>query len=253
MRQAVSRSAKKKLRSRFLFLIILFLAVMQLTFLAVFFARSDKRKIELPAEEVVAIRVHQAGDYRDFSLTIEESGPGYSLKYSGLVKDGMMYGTLESFDLQVFSYYDMYYVRGGDVFNEWQTVEKAELQALAAFVRNPLPLLSRLLAEEYFSVESGPDRLIEGVPCQAFLLDVSPSASLLGSLFSVLQEDDVLLEQMRVYIWFGTEDNFLYKMALLFDIVTTKEKVQVTRVYSMNRQQAYLPDDLPLGNKTLEI
>jgi hypothetical protein len=95
--------------------------------------------------------------------------------------------------------------------------------------------------------------VIEGALCRAFLLDVAPSESLLLTLFSAVQEEEISLEKLRVYLWFDKNDEFLYKMALLLDIARLEEKVQVSRVYTMSKEKNRLPDDLPLINRLVEI
>ena len=252
MRQAVLYKAKKKRRSPSPFAKSLFSVVLLAVCLTFLFAGPVKKNPPLTDHDAVTAQATLAADFHAYSLTIEESGPGYSLSYSGQVENGRLYGTLETFNLQVFAYDDRYYVRGGDMYEEWQTVEKAELQALAAFVRNPVSLLGMILAED-FIVEKGPERVIEGELCRAFLLDVAPSESLLLTLFSTVQEEEISLEKLGVYLWFGKDDEFLYKMALLLDISRLDEKVQVSRIYTMSKEMNRLPDDLPLINKIVEI
>ncbi len=251
MRQAVVRRDKLKLRHRYKFMAFLFVAVVLVFCVSLFF--TGKKPAQPADEEVMTALAGVAGRYHEFALTIEESGPGYSLRYEGQVKGDLLYGTFETFNLQVYAQGKNYYVRGGEVFAEWLTVEKAEMQALVSFVRNPLDLLALLLASEEFTAEKGPDRLIDGVQCTSYLLDISPSAALLPDLFSAFQEEEADLEELHIYMWFGAEDNFLYKMAFTLNIYSPADKVTLSRVYTMHRAQADLPDDLPPPNRAIEI
>jgi hypothetical protein len=253
MRQAVIYSSRKKQRYISRFIKLLFSAVLLAVSLIFLFTGPVKKNVPLTDYDAVTVHARAAADFTAFSLTIEESGPGYSLRYTGQVENGRLYGSLETYNLQVFAYGSRYYVRGGDVYEEWQTVETAELQALASFVRNPVSLLHMMISGAEFTVERGPERVIEGALCRAFLLDVAPSESLLLTLFSAVQEEEISLEKLRVYLWFDKNDEFLYKMALLLDIARLEEKVQVSRVYTMSKEKNRLPDDLPLINRLVEI
>jgi len=222
-----------------------------LTFCLILIFSAVKKPAALPSiADIVALQHSEASAQLAYTVEIEESGPGYSLSFSGQVHEGQLYGNLEKYNLQIFATDDSYYVRGAEMFKQWQPLEKAELEGLSAFVREPLALLGLLLQSGISHEEKGPDREINGVPCHAYLLEIAPAYTQDLSLISA--SEDMSVERMRVYLWFGENDNFLYQMALVFDIGQGNEKGQISRIYSMSLQEIEMPPDLP-QDEELEI
>ncbi len=210
------------------------------------------RKAQPTAEEAVAVLASRALNYRDYTLVIEESGPGYSLRFTGQVSENRLYGRLEQFDLEIYARDGRYHVRGSEVFKEWQPADKAGLKTLDAIVRNPLDILSQIAGSAGIKAETGPDLTIGGVICLAYLVEVPVDIPVLPSLLTVSGEQAVP-ERFRAYLWFGSADHFLYRMALLFDFSGTDGRAQITRVYTLGTATEPLPRDLPQASGALEV
>jgi hypothetical protein len=204
------------------------------------------------AAEAVAALAATAGNIRDYSLEIEESGPGYSLRFQGQVRDGRLYGRLEQFELEVYAQFGRYHVRGGEVFQGWQAADTAGLKALDAIIRDPLEIMLQITAHDGITVETGPKRQVGGVNCLAYLLEVPLDIPLLPALLTVAEEQ-AAPERFRAYLWFGSEDGFMYRMVLLFDFSGEKGRAQVIRTYNLGTETIPLPPDLPPPAGVLEV
>jgi len=212
--------------------------------------RAEKPSPGPTLEEAVMASVAAAAKHTAYALEIEESGPGYSLLFTGQAEGNKIYGEVRDFNLQVFAVGQKYFVRGGKLIVQWQEVREAGLESLTVFVRNPQELLGLLLNGKNMVAEEGPRRDVAGVPCKTYFLEIMPGDLQTLSLFS----GDATLEKLHAYLWFGEDDGFLYKMALLMDIVVDGEKGQVNRVFTLNPRQQKMPEDLPqTDQRTLEV
>lgn len=245
MRQAVTTSTKKNLVMPFL--LIIFTGVMLVAGISL--PATETEPIPTLAEEIAA-KVFGIGDFSEYSLQIEESGPGYQLEFSGLVRGREIFGTLTSYELEVYAIQGRYYVRGGELFEDWQEVNGVELDGLPEFVQSPQSFIKMLMMDESLIVDDNATRTMDGKTCQVYFLHLpSPNVEMLTGLSS--GADPV---QASAYLWFGEDDGFLYKMTLKLDIDTGGQITQIHRVYTMKPQKTELPADLPEhGNRSLEI
>lgn len=193
-------------------------------------------------ETVVAL-AGLARDYNQYSVVIEESGPGYNLQFSGHVTGSVIYGQLDQYDIEVFVRQGQYFVRDGDLFKQWQDADEAEMGGISDFVRDPQELLDVLLSGQEIDAGEGPDRIVGGVPCRTYSLEADlPAEGIFQELRIGAQRG---AGKMQVHLWFGEEDNFLYRMALLLNFTEEDGIVHVSRVYTMSPCAVQLPDGLP--------
>jgi hypothetical protein len=236
MRQAVTATTKKNWVMPFL--LFIFIGVVLAAGILLPVTESEP----LPTlAEVFAAKVSGTGDFSEYSLEIEESGPGYQLQFSGLVSGREIYGTLTSYGLEVFARQGKYYVRGGDLFEDWQEVNSVELDGLPEFVQNPQIFIRMLRIDENLIVDEGATRTMEGKICQTYFLHLPDSdVEMFTGLSPGLDGG-----QASAYLWFGEDDGFLYKLTLQLDIATGDQITRIHRIYTMNPQQSELPADLP--------
>lgn len=236
MRQAIATTTKKNWVTPFFLLLLvgaMFLAGLSL----------PVAETEAPPTlaDVIAAKVSGTGDFSEYSLNIEESGPGYHLQFSGLVRAREIYGTLSSYDLEVYARQGRYYVRGGELFEDWQEVNGVELDGLPEFVQNPQIFIRMLMIDENLIVDEGTTRTMEGKTCQTYFLHLpSSEVGMLTGLPSGLDRG-----QVSAYLWFGEDDGFLYKVTLQLHIATGDQTTQIHRIYTMKPQSSELPTDLP--------
>jgi len=210
------------------------------------------RQAPLTAAQSVVALARAAQSFRDYSLKIEESGTGYLFYFQGQVTDGRLYGRLDKLDLEIYAKDGRYYVRGGEVFQDWQSADQAGLQALDAIIREPLCMLAQIVESDGITVESGPERMTVETICLAYLLEVPINIPILSSLLTV-SEQQAVLERFRVYLWFGSEDGFLYRMALFFDLSGPEGRGQIVRIYTLGTETSPLPYDLPPAAGVREV
>ncbi|MBS4031975.1 MAG: hypothetical protein KGZ63_11235 [Clostridiales bacterium] len=244
MRQAVTTTKKNWVTPFFL---LLFAGAMLVT--GVSFPVAEKEPLPTLAE-VIAAKVSETGDFSEYSLEIEENGPEYTLQFSGLVRGREIYGTLSSYDLEVYARQGRYYVRGGDLLEDWHEVKGVELDGLPEFVQNPQIFIRMLLMNENLIVDEGVTRTVDGDVCQTYFLHLpSSDVEMLTGVLSGLDGG-----QVSAYLWFGEDDGFLYKVTLQLDIATGDHMSRIYRTYTMKPQKSELPADLPEpGNRVLEI
>lgn len=195
--------------------------------------------------EVVLQKMETAAKFQVFGLTIEENGPGYGIRFAGQVGDERLYGIIDYFDLEVYAFRDKYYVRGENI-PEWQEIT-SELDALPLLVQNPFSLLLALLSDGEFIAEEGSERLLGNISCRTYYLEIPPPDILRLIRF----EEDAVLEKLEIYLWFGQNDGFLYRVAFLMSISVKGENLQIKRIYDMTPDSVPMPDDVPMAEEGL--
>lgn len=245
MRQAVTTSTKKN------WVMPLLLLLFSVTMLISVISFPETGTEPLPSlADVIAAKVSETGDFSEYSLEIEESGPGYLLQFSGLVRGREIYGTLSSYDLEVYARQGNYYVRGGELFEDWHEINGVELDGLPEFVQNPQIMIRMLMTDKNLIVDEGAIRTMDQQTCQTYLLHL-PSSDV--EMFTGLS-DSIDGGQVSAYLWFGEDDGFLYKVTLQLDIAIGDQTTRIYRIYTMKPQKSDLPLDLPQpGNRVLEI
>lgn len=196
----------------------------------------------LPAlADMVAAKAAAAAENTSYSIVIEESGPGYSLRFSGQANDGLIYGKIDAYELEVFAKQEKYFVKGSGLFEEWKEIGKAELEALSVVIRDPHDLLRKLLNANEILAEEGPIRSVEDVPCQTYFLEIPPPDLQLLTRF----EHEATLDKLQIYLWFDQETSFLYRMAILMYVTVEGENIQINRIYNLSPEKKILPAGLP--------
>ncbi len=244
IRQAVRTSAGK---NGFIhFIMLAFIGAVLITAIV----SQEPESEHLPTlAEIVAAKVSAVESHSEYVLEIEESGPGYLLQFSGLVSGREIYGTLASYDLEVCVQKGSYYVRGGDMFEDWQEVAGVELDGLKEFVQTPQALIRAMMANKNILINEEAACTEDDINYQVYLLRIPPSDNkdALG-LLSGLET-----KQADARLWFGEEDDFLYKMTMEFGL-TSDQAAQIKRTYIMTPKKVELPIDLPqFANRVLEI
>lgn len=240
MRQASNLSRGKGKTFLSPFLAFLLVTALLATGLTLVLSKPDEAKLPT-LQEVVTANATLAAGTKTYTLTIEESGPGYNIRFVGQVQNGKIYGKIDAYDLEVFSNYDKYFVKGNKLFDEWQEVKLAELDALPALIRDPQHLLHLLLAGSKLLVEEGIERMVEDIPCQTYFLEIPPPDLQLLTRF----EEDATLDKLQMYLWFGKDDTFMHRMAILMNLTVNEQAIQINRIYSLSPQIKSLPEGLP--------
>ena len=191
--------------------------------------------------EIIQNKLSAAAEFKDYLLMIDERGPGYMLRFNGQMRDGHLYGKLESHELEIYSDQEQVFVRGSETSEEWMEVEKAELDGLTFLVKNPFSLLSELLSDKQVKVLGGPMRMVEDIACQTYFLEIPPPELRLLTNF----EEDAIFERLQLYLWFAEDNLFMHRMALLFSFTVKEEKIQIYRIYNLRPGVKEMPQDLP--------
>jgi hypothetical protein len=222
---------------------LLFLLTVSVLSVAVtlYLARQELETDVYTMQEVVWEKTLSAAKNQSYSMVVEESGPGYNLRFSGQVENGLIYGTMDAYDLEIFTDQTIYYVRDSDVFKEWEELHNADLDGLTAIVRDPLELLQTLLSSQEVLVEEGPQRLVEDITCQTYFLEIPPPDIGMFTKF----DQDATLDKLQLYLWFEKNELFLHRIAILLNITVKGEAIQINRIYNLNPKTKQLPDDLP--------
>ena len=242
MRQAPPKPVENRKTVPSPFIFFLLAAALLASGLTLFFP-TPKPEPALPTvNEVVAQKVAAVTENNKYGLTIEESGPGYTIRFAGQVFDEKIYGRIDAYDLEVFSAREKHFVKGASLFDDWKEAGLAELDALASLVRNPVELLEILMSEKEILIEEGPDRLVEDVKCRTYFLELPPPDIRLLTRFD---DKDATLDKLQLYLWFSEEGVFLHRMAMLMNITVEGEKIQINRIYSLTPDSKELPDGLP--------
>ena len=241
MRQApvaIYKNIKPHIRTIFIIAVVSSLLVTGLIFIVL-----QQGKEELPTlDELVITQVSQAVERTRYSLEVEESGPGYSLRFTGQVVDGKVYGKIDSYDLEIYSSQNTYFVRGSELYEEWEEMKQAELGALSAVIREPLQLLEMFITTDGLSIDEGPIRTVDNAACKTYFLEVPPPDLLQLTRFD---DENASLDKLELYLWFNEEEDFLYRMALLLNVTVEDEKMQINRIYNMHPDAPDIPNDLP--------
>ncbi|MCW3489575.1 hypothetical protein [Dethiobacter alkaliphilus] len=225
---------------------ILVLAAVLVVVALIFVVSAPEKEVPLTLEELLVTKMSLAAEKNTYSLVVEESGPGYSLRFTGQVAEGNVYGNIAAYDLEIFSDQNTYFVRGEDLFEEWEEMDAAELGALSAVVHEPLELLETLLAAEDVIVEEGPRRMVDNAECQTYLVEVPPPELHLLTRFD---NEDAELNKLRLYLWYNEEEEFLYRMAVLLSVTVDEETVEINRIYNMHPDAPAIPQDVPNPDK----
>ncbi|NLP36228.1 MAG: hypothetical protein GX357_01065 [Firmicutes bacterium] len=239
MRQATVKGKSK--RHGILLLLLVLMIIAGSLFL---FPRQVKEHEEqvLPTMfEVLTVQVTAAGNnMENYSLIIEENGPGYKLNFQGQVNGEKIYGKLEDYELELFSAYEQYFVKSATE-NEWQDLGVLGLEDLPDLIRTPRQLLDKIWAEKEISVAAGEKRIVNDALCQVYSLEIQkPHARFLSGL-----PQNAVLEKLQVYLWLDEENLFIHRLALILDMVAGGEKVQLNRLLQMEPQAKALPAGLP--------
>lgn len=244
MRQAPQLPRKSSKPSFHPFLVFLFVVSLLASGFTILLSLPEKEIPLSTMQETVLARTAEVLVNNSYSLTVEESGPGYSLRFNGQVENGFIYGKMDTYDLELFTDQEKYFVKGSGVFAEWEEMEHAQLDALSVVVRDPQMLLELLLAGREILVEEGPLRTVENVVCQTYFLEIPPPDIQLLTRF----EKEATLDKLQMYLWFAQDDQFLYRMALLMNVSVENDNVQINRIYSLNPQTKEMPEGLPQLN-----
>ena len=247
MRQAPILSRGKREAVISPFLIFLLVSALFATGLTLVLSRPEET-IPPTLQEVVTTKANLAAETTTYGLTIEESGPGYNIRFVGQVQGGKIYGKIDAYDLEVFSNYDKYFVKGSNLFDEWKEVKLAELDALPALIRDPQYLLQLLLAGNGLLVDEGIERMVEDIPCKTYFLEVPPPDLQLLTRF----DEDATLDKLQLYLWFGNEDSLLHRMAILMNITVDEQTIQINRIYSLSPQTESFPEGLPVMDEGIK-
>lgn len=240
MRQATNLSRGKGRTFFSPLLIFVLVAALLATGLTLVLSRPEETKSPT-LQEVVIANATRAAETKTYALTIEESGPGYNLRFVGQVQNGKIYGKIDAYDLEVFSNYNKYFVKGSKLFDEWQEVKLAELDALPVLIRDPQQLLQLLLADNKLLVEEGVERMVEDIPCQTYFLEIPPPDLQLLTRF----EEEATVDRLQLYLWFGNDDTFLHRMAILINLTVNEQAIQINRIYNLSPQTKIFPEGLP--------
>ncbi|MDW7651559.1 MAG: hypothetical protein SCK29_13770 [Bacillota bacterium] len=242
MRQAPVKPAKKERPFPALFVGFL-LVISLLAAGATLLLSAPREDTSVPSmEEMISAKAAVIAETNQYDLTIEESGPGYTIRFVGQVSDSKLYGKIDAYDLEVFSDREKYFVKGASVFTDWEEAGKAELDALSVLVRNPIELLQVLTSGDRFLVEEGPDRLVDDVNCRTYFLEIPPPDIQMVTRF---EDEDATLDKLQLYLWFNEDGNFMHRMAMLLNVTVEGENIQVNRIYSLSPRSKELPEDLP--------
>ncbi len=182
-----------------------------------------------------------AAEFNDYRLVVDERGPGYSLRFKGQMMDGHIYGKLESYDLEIYSYQEQVFVKGSEAIDEWKEIGKTELDGLSFLARDPFALLSGLLSDKQVKAVGGPARMVEDIVCQTYFLEISPPELRILTHF----EEDAALDKLQLYLWFAKDDLFMHRMALLLSITVKEKNFQIYRIYNLRPGVEKMPEDLP--------
>ena len=246
MRQAPQISKKKVKTVQQLLLCFMVVGVIVSSWQILYSSRQEKDANLTISQEVILAKALAAAEFNDYRLVVEESGPGYSLRFSGQMLDGLIYGKLESYDLEIYSDREQFFVKGCEVVDEWEEVGKAERDGLSFLVKDPFVLLSLLLSHKQIRAVGGPVRVVEDVACQTYFLKIAPPELQLLTDF----EEDAMLDKLQLYLWFAKENSFMYRMALLLNITVKGEEIQIYRIYNLRPGAKEMPEGLPssIGN-----
>lgn len=242
MRQATQFS--KKQMQTILQLLLLFLLVVGIftaSWLILYSSRQEKNANLTISQEAILAKALAAAEFNDYILVVEERGPGYSLRFNGQMLGHLIYGKLESYDLEIFSDQEQFFVKGSEVFDDWEEVGKAELDGLSFLVKDPFVLLSLLLSNKQIWAVEGPVKLVEDVACKTYFLEIPPPELQLLTHF----EEDATLDKLQLYLWFAQENSFMHRMALLLNITVKGEEIQIYRIYNLRPETKEMPEGLP--------
>ncbi|MCR3922414.1 MAG: hypothetical protein NUK65_07860 [Firmicutes bacterium] len=240
MRQAANTPKKKKHIFLHPTFIIFFVAIVVGTSYVLFFNR-PKEEVEPTILAIVAEKAESASTYTHYCLMIEESGPGYSLNFSGQVHDDRIYGKIEDYELEIFSDQNKYYIKS-KLADGWQEMEKTELADVPALIRDPHYLLQTLLSSKEIFAEVGTERTVNDVLCQTYFLEIPPPDVQLLTRF----EKDATLDKLQIYLWYATESDFMYRMAVMMNIAVGDETIQINRVYNLDTDANDFPEGVPV-------
>jgi hypothetical protein len=241
VRQAPQISKKQVKIVRQLLLFLLAAGVLVVSWLIIYSSRQEKDANPTISREIILNKVSSAAEFNDYRLVVEERGPGYSLRFRGQIIDGLIYGEIESYDLEIYGNQEQFFVKGSEVIDEWQEVEAAELDGLSFLVMDPFALLSILLSDKQVSAVAGPVRLVENIACQTYFLQIpSPKLQVLTHF-----EEDATLDKLQLYLWFAKDNLFMHRMALLLNLTVKGEKIQVYRIYNLRPGVKEMPEGLP--------
>jgi hypothetical protein len=223
------------------FLLFLLATTVLVTVATLYFNRPDYQANLPTMQEVIWEKTATASQNRNYNMVVEESGPGYNLRFNGLVENGRIYGKIDSYDLEIYTDQETYFVKGSGLIEEWQEMGKADLDALSAVVRDPLALLETILSGKEILVEEGPERMVEDITCQTYFLELPPPEVQMFTRF----EEEATLDKLQLYLWFDQKEVFLHRIAILMSITIKDEVIQINRIYSLNPQTKEMPEDIP--------
>lgn len=242
MRQAPQPPGKQEEIAFQPFLLFLLAAALLASGMTLYFTRPAAQESLPTMQDVVRLKTTSAkGNNNAYGLVVEESGPGYSLRFNGQANEGFIYGKLESYDLEIYTDQNKYLIRSSGVFEEWEEAGTAELDALSVVVRDPLALLDVLLSGKQVFVEEGPERLVNDVACQTYFLEIPPP----DVQFLTRFEEEASLDKLQLYLWFSKGGHFMHRMALLLNVTVNGEAIQINRIYSLSPVVKELPEGLP--------
>ena len=241
MRQAPQIS-KKHVKIVVQLLLFFFLAgVLAAFWRMTYSARPEKEANPTVSLEIIRNKVSAAAAFNDYSLVVDERGPGYALHFEGQIIDGHLYGKIESYDLEIYSNHEQFFVKDSKVITEWKEAGKAELGGLAFLAGDPFVLLSELLSDKQILAVEGPVRMVEDIACQTYFLEIPPPELRILTHF----EEDATLDKLQLYLWFAEDNLFMHRMALLLSITVKEEKIQLYRIYNLRPGVIEMPENLP--------
>jgi hypothetical protein len=236
--QLPKRSAEPLLHPFLLFLLTVSVLATAVT---LYLTRPEYEGSVKTMQSLIQAKTELASANEGYGMVVEESGPGYNLRFSGQVAQGLIYGKMDAYDLEIFTDQSVYYVRGSGVYEEWEEMGSAQLDGLSVLIRDPLDLLQTLLSGGQVLVEEGPQRMVEDIPCVTYFLEIPPPDLQMLTRF----EEEATLDKLQLYLWFDREGEFLHRMALLLNITVNAENIQINRIYSLSPTSRDMPDDLP--------
>ncbi|MGI6659583.1 MAG: hypothetical protein ACOX4N_09305 [Dethiobacteraceae bacterium] len=249
MRQAAVETKPEKKNIFLPPLLLITLAVMLLTSGTIFMLRRAEKEAAPTLLEQVSEKAAAAAVFKHYALVIEESGPGYSLRFSGQVHEDRMYGKIDGYDLEIFAEEERFFVKNA-VAAGWQDLKTAKLETLPVLLRDPHYLLSTLLAEKDIVVEAGSNRTVNNAACQTYFLEIPPPALQLLTHFG----SEAVIDKLQVYLWFAEEDAFLHRMAVMMNVTVGEQSIHINRTYNLTCDAPDFPEDIPkTDTKTMPI
>ncbi|HZK25497.1 MAG TPA: hypothetical protein VFC74_08960 [Oscillospiraceae bacterium] len=225
------------------YFIITFVVVV-LSSVCVFLLTRQKEEAVPTMLDIVAETTAAAAAHKHYNLVIEESGPGYLLRFSGQVHDDRLYGKIDGYDLEIFADEDQFFIKNS-LASEWQDIKTAKLETLPTLIRDPHYLLANLMAGKEIAIETGTPRTVDDVICQTYFLEIPPPNLQLLTRFST----DATLDKLQVYLWFAEESGFMHRLAVMMNVTVAEETIQINRTYNLSPEAKDFPEDIPKINR----